>query len=70
MLTRLQKGIRKIQNTLVQHYSTVCLTLQQKTHNITDALHDTTWKKAMEEEYDALMLNNTSHRIPKVSTKI
>jgi hypothetical protein len=23
----------------------------------------------MEEEYDALMLNNISHRIPKVSTK-
>jgi hypothetical protein len=33
-------------------------------HNYLTALHDTSWRLAMQEEYDALMANNTWTLVP------
>jgi histone deacetylase 1/2 len=34
-----------------------------------EALGDSNWRKAMEEEYDALMINKTWHLVPPSSKK-
>ena len=67
--TRLQKGIRqpRIYTDGTIRYG--ILTSTREPQNIRAALGDATWKKAMEEEYDALMKNKTCHLVPPSSTR-
>jgi histone deacetylase 1/2 len=39
-------------------------------NNLTEALEDTNWKHAMDEEYTALMDNKTWHLVPLAPTRI
>jgi histone deacetylase 1/2 len=38
-------------------------------YNLTEALADQNWRQAMEEEYNALIENNTWHLVPPSSNK-
>jgi histone deacetylase 1/2 len=67
--TRLQKGIRqpKTYTDVTVRYAFLASTGEPK--NTAEALVDANWKQAMQEEYDALMLNNTWHLVPPNSNK-
>ena len=58
-MTRLQKGIRnpRIRNDGTIPYGKLCISGEPT--NLGDALGDSRWKKAMDEEYSALMKNKT-----------
>jgi hypothetical protein len=66
--TRLQQGIKKpkkyTDGTIRYGLSTV-----GEPNNLTEALEDTKWKHAMDEEYTALMDNKTWHLVPPSSNK-
>ena len=38
-------------------------------HNLQEALNDTNWKRAMNDEYDALIKNKTWHLVPPTKNK-
>ena len=62
--TRLQSGIVK-KKTFTDGticYGNFCSTVEP--HNLQEALDDPTWRKAMEEEYSALIKNQTWHLVP------
>jgi hypothetical protein len=62
--TRLQKGIRnpKTYTDGTVRYSFLCTTGEPQ--NFHEALSNTDWRKAMDEEYDALIKNKTWHLVP------
>jgi hypothetical protein len=64
--TRLQRGIRKekVYTDGTVKYKNTFLTVTVEPENLTDALKNTNWKKAMDIEYDALMNNETWHLVP------
>jgi hypothetical protein len=68
--TRLQKGISnpKIYTDGTIRYG--LLTSTGEPRNISEALGDTKWHNAMQEEYDALIQNKTWHLVPLAPTKI
>jgi hypothetical protein len=67
--TRLQSGIRKpkIYKDGTVRYG--MLTTTGEPTSVSDALADTKWCKAMEEEYDALLANKTWHLVSPSSNK-
>ncbi|XP_071680293.1 uncharacterized protein [Lolium perenne] len=67
--TRLQQGIRKpkVYTDGTVRYGMLSSTGEPCT--LTEALDDSNWRKAMEEEYDALMINKTWHLVPPSSKK-
>ncbi|XP_073351811.1 uncharacterized protein [Aegilops tauschii subsp. strangulata] len=64
VMTRLRKGIRnpKIRTDGTIPYGMLCISGEPT--NLGDALGDSRWKKAMDEEYNALMKNKTWHLVP------
>jgi histone deacetylase 1/2 len=67
--TRLQSGIQKpkIYKDGTIHYGMLATTSEPT--SFSDALADTKWRKAMEEEYDALLQNKTWHLVSPSSNK-
>ena len=67
--TCLQKGIRqpKIYTDGTVRYA--LFTSTGEPTNLREALTDTNWKHAMQDEYDALLANNTWHLVPPNRTK-
>jgi hypothetical protein len=57
--TRLQSGIRKQKNYTDGTVRYGLLTTTGEPASTQDALSDTRWRKAMEEEYNALLKNKT-----------
>ena len=68
-MTRLQKGIRnpKIRKDGTIPYGMLCISGEPTT--LSSALDDPKWKKAMDEEYSALMRNKTWHLVPNKTCK-
>lgn len=66
---RLSKGIRepKIYKDGTVRYG--FLTSTGEPRNINDALADGNWRRAMQDKYDALMMNKKWHLVPLSSTK-
>jgi hypothetical protein len=62
--TRLQKGIRQPKTRTDGTIRWALLTSTGEPENLKEALADTKWKHAMQEEYDALMTNHTWHLVP------
>ena len=64
IMTRLQKGIRnpKVRTDGTIPYGMLCISGEPT--RLSDALGDPKWKRAMDEEYDALMNNKTWHLVP------
>jgi hypothetical protein len=67
--TRLQKGIKnpKVYTDGTLRYG--LLTSTGEPRNLDDALSDCNWRKAMEDEYSALMQNKTWHLVPSSPNK-
>uniref|UniRef100_A0A0A8Y2X1 Reverse transcriptase Ty1/copia-type domain-containing protein n=1 Tax=Arundo donax TaxID=35708 RepID=A0A0A8Y2X1_ARUDO len=63
-VTRLQRGIRqpKIRTDGTIRYG--CFTSTGEPQNLEEALNNTDWKAAMDDEYHALMKNNTWYLVP------
>jgi hypothetical protein len=70
-ITRLQKGIRKPK---VYTDGIVCyglLATSGEPHDHREALTDPMWKKAMDSEFDALLMNDTWHLVsPKKGVNV
>ena len=69
VMTRLQKGIRnpKVRTDGTIRYGMLCISGEPTT--VSSALDDPKWKKAMDEEYSALMRNKTWHLVPNQKGK-
>jgi histone deacetylase 1/2 len=67
--TRFQQGIRqpKVRNDGIVRW--LLLTSTGETENLNEALTDANWKSAMQDEYDALIANNTWHLVPPSPNK-
>jgi hypothetical protein len=65
--TRLQAGIRKpkIFSDCTVCYGNSCVT--EEPHNLSTALSDPNWKAATDDEFSALMRNQTWHLLPPIS---
>jgi hypothetical protein len=70
MQTRLLKGIKtpKIYMDGTIRYGLLAATGEPR--SFSSALENSKWRKAMEEEYDALLQNQTWHLVPPSSNKI
>jgi hypothetical protein len=67
--TRLQKGIRHPKQYTDGTIRYGMLSSTGEPYNLTEALADQNWRQAMEEEYNALIENNTWHLVPPSSNK-
>jgi histone deacetylase 1/2 len=69
MTTRLQKGIKQPKKYTDGTIRYGMLTSTGEPSNLAEALDDTRWSQAMQEEYNALMENKTWHLVPPSSTR-
>jgi hypothetical protein len=69
MTTRLQKGIKQPKKYTDGTIRYGMLTSTGEPSNLAEALDDTRWCQAMQEEYNALMENKTWHLVPPSSTR-
>jgi hypothetical protein len=67
--TRLQQGIRQPKKYMMALFIMAFLLPQVNRFTLSDAMEDDRWCKAMEEEYNALMENNTWHLVPPNSKR-
>jgi histone deacetylase 1/2 len=67
--TRLQKGIRNPKQYTDGTVRYGLLSSTGEPHTLTEALNDPNWRKAMEEEYAALLDNKTWHLVPASRNK-
>jgi hypothetical protein len=67
--TRLQKGIRNPKQYTNGTVRYGMLSSTGEPHTLSEALSDSNWRKAMEEEYNALIQNKTLHLVPPVRNK-
>jgi hypothetical protein len=63
--TRLQLGIRKPKVYTVGTIRYGLLTSSGEPNHLDEALGDSRWKSAMDQEYNALLKNNTWHLVPR-----
>jgi hypothetical protein len=69
MMTRLQKGIKQPKKYTDGTIRYGMLTSTGEPSNLAEALDDTRWCQAMQEEYNALMENKTWHLVPPSCTR-
>jgi histone deacetylase 1/2 len=67
--TRLQKGIQNLKQYTDGTIRYGMLSSTGEPHTLSEALSDSNWRKAMEEEYNALIQNKTWHLVPPISNK-
>jgi hypothetical protein len=63
--TRLQHGIRKPKVYTDGTIRYGLLTFSGEPNHLDEALSDSRWKSAMDQEYNALLKNNTWHLVPR-----